>query len=65
VIDARGGPALPPEMLAAWLVTLGAVLLLAGPLVATRYVTERNWELAEARREQRELRRLETTGELR
>jgi heme exporter protein C len=64
VIDARGGPALPPAMLAAWMVTLAAVLLLTGTLVATRYLTERKRELAEARREERDLRRLQTAGEV-
>jgi heme exporter protein C len=64
VIDARGGPALPPEMLAAWAVTLGAVLLLMGTLVAARYATERNRELAAARRDQQELVRLDTAGEV-
>jgi heme exporter protein C len=64
VIDARGGPALPPAMLTAWVVTLCAVLLLTGTLVAARYLTERNRELAEARREAQDVPRLETAGEL-
>ena len=40
VIDAAGGPALPPEMLLAFMVTMVAVLLLAGTLVAIRYRIE-------------------------
>src|SRR2546423_3427340 len=56
--------ALPASMLAAWLVTLLAVLLLTGILVATRYVTERNRELAEARRDRHELVRLESAAEV-
>jgi heme exporter protein C len=64
VIDARGGPALPPAMLAAWMVTLAAVLLLMGTLVATRYLTERRREQAEALRERQDLRRLESGGEM-
>src|SRR5262249_60602519 len=40
VIDAPGGPALPPEMLLAFMVTMVAVLLLAGTLVAIRYRIE-------------------------
>ena len=63
VIDARGGPALPPAMLAAWMVTLAAVLLLMGTLVATRYLTERRREQAQTQRERQELGRLETGGE--
>jgi len=53
---------LPASMLEAWLVTLVAVLLLAGTLVATRYATERNRELAEAQREHHELVRLESAA---
>ena len=56
--------ALPASMLAAWLVTLLAVMLLTGTLVATRYVTERNRELAEARRDRHELVRLESAAEV-
>lgn len=47
VVDAAGGPALPPQMLLAFVVTMFAVLFLAGALVAVRYRIE-------ARREQRE-----------
>jgi len=47
--------ALPGSMLAAWMVTLGAVLLLAGTLVATRYATERNREASEARLQRQEM----------
>jgi heme exporter protein C len=54
--------ALPASMLEAWMVTLVAVLMLAGTLVATRYVTERNRELAEDRSQQHELVRLESAA---
>lgn len=40
VIDARGGPALPPAMLEAWLVTLVAVAILGATLIAARYRIE-------------------------
>jgi heme exporter protein C len=53
---------LPASMLEAWLVTLVAVLLLAGTLVATRYGTERNRELADERRDRHELVRLESAA---
>jgi heme exporter protein C len=53
---------LPGSMLEAWLVTLVAVLLLAGTLVATRYATERNRELAEAQGARPELVRLESAA---
>ncbi len=54
VIDAAGGPALPAGMLAAFLVTMGAVLLLAGTLVAARYRIERRREAIEAWRDREE-----------
>ncbi len=40
VLDAPGGPALPPAMLVTFLVTLVAVLVFAGALVALRYQIE-------------------------
>ncbi|HEX6349227.1 MAG TPA: cytochrome c biogenesis protein [Candidatus Dormibacteraeota bacterium] len=55
--------ALPGSMLLAWLATLLAVLLLTGTLVATRYLTERNRELIESRRDRQELVRLESAAE--
>lgn len=47
VLDAPGGPALPQEMLLTFMVTMLAVLILAGVLVAVRYRIE-------ARRDERE-----------
>lgn len=47
VLDAPGGPALPPEMLLTFAVTLLAILLLAIALIAVRYRIE-------ARRDERE-----------
>ena len=46
VLDARGGPSLPPAMLEAWLVTLVALLIFGATLIAARYRIE---ELREAR----------------
>lgn len=40
VLDARGGPALPPEMLLTFAVTMAAILFLAGVLIAIRYRVE-------------------------
>ena len=40
VLAARGGPALPAEMLLTWMVTLFAVLLLTAVLIAARYRVE-------------------------
>jgi heme exporter protein C len=40
VLDAPGGPALPPEMLLTFLVTMVAVLLLTAVLIAIRYRIE-------------------------
>ncbi len=53
VIDAPGGPALPPEMLLTFMVTMLAVLVFAGTLVAIRYRVE-------ARRDEREERAVAT-----
>ncbi|HKA50762.1 MAG TPA: cytochrome c biogenesis protein CcsA [Candidatus Dormibacteraeota bacterium] len=49
VIDAPGGPALPPQMLLAFMVTMLAVLLLAGTLVAIRYRIEARRDALEER----------------
>jgi len=49
VIDAPGGPALPPQMLLAFMVTMLAVLLLAGTLVAIRYRIEGRRDALEER----------------
>ncbi len=51
VLEAAGGPALPPQMLLAYAVTQVAVLLLTGTLLAIRYRIE-------ARRDEREERAL-------
>jgi heme exporter protein C len=48
LVDAASGPALPPEMLTAFLVAMAAVLLLAGTLVAARYRIEVLQERREA-----------------
>jgi heme exporter protein C len=40
LVDATTGPALPPEMLTAFIVAMAALLLLAGTLVAARYRIE-------------------------
>jgi heme exporter protein C len=48
VLDAPGGPALPPQMLLAFLVTLAAVLGLAALLVAARWRVELMLERLEA-----------------
>jgi heme exporter protein C len=40
VLDAPGGPALPPEMLLTFTVTMAAVLLLTAVLIAVRYRIE-------------------------
>jgi heme exporter protein C len=40
VLDAPGGPALPPEMLLTFMVTMAAVLLLTAVLIAVRYRIE-------------------------
>lgn len=47
VIDAPGGPALPPQMLTTFMVTLVAILVLAATLFAARYRIERLREDAE------------------
>ena len=51
VLDAAGGPALPAAMLEAFLVTMVAVLALAGTLVAARYRIEVLREAREAEAE--------------
>ena len=55
VLEATGGPALPAAMLQAFLVTMVAILFLAGTLVAARYRIEALREEAEAERERSEL----------
>jgi heme exporter protein C len=49
VVDAPGGPQLPPEMLLTFVVTMIAVLLLAGALVAVRYRIEERRDEREER----------------
>ena len=51
IVEAPGGPALPAAMLQAFLVTMVAILWLAGTLVAARYRIE---SLREARENERE-----------
>ncbi len=55
VIAAAGGPALPPAMLQAFMVTMLAVLFLAATLVAARYRIELLREQRDADRELHEL----------
>jgi heme exporter protein C len=55
IIEAPGGPALPAAMLQAFMVTMVAVLFLAGTLVAARYRIEVLRERRDADRERNEL----------
>lgn len=62
VVDAAGGPQLPPEMLLTFVVTLLAILLLAVALLAVRYRIEARRDEREERAVARQLELAPTPG---